>query len=307
MKKNDIVSASQKESGGSGERNRSLHVFYDLEDLCEESYGKSTTRVMKKEEEEAKREWTRTGVRSKEQEKAEREEDNEGNRLFASSTSLPNASFIPPIRLCQGALRSHGHSCSGLVMEPAPIASPSVFSSPACRTACVLTTCMWSHLFRSLALLRYPRAVFYTQTLHHCSPSELLLALLWCTREYHFVELVEQVVLHEQFPFMLSKHLQKKDSLPYVSPFPFGASYFFNRNTNAHEKKQQLEELLPSTMNWPPLNFHFAAMWRYRKKQLLPWNTVHWTSFPHHGREKRFDTFATVISPSPFLFCCQAL
>ncbi|CCW62997.1 unnamed protein product [Phytomonas sp. EM1] len=115
----------------------------------------------------------------------------------------------------------------------------------------------WRLLVRCLAQMGYKRDQFYIQTPTHASPHELLLVMLWLTKQYQLVTVAEYVEINQRYPFLLRYHTATSDSE--------GSPLLDIALTMNQERL--LFSFSKSTV-WPPASFDESAIITHRLRQI---------------------------------------
>ncbi|RHW69347.1 hypothetical protein DPX39_100020100 [Trypanosoma brucei equiperdum] len=127
----------------------------------------------------------------------------------------------------------------------------------------------WRFILHTLSQLGYRRDAFYVQTPLHASLDELMLALLWLTREYQLVATAEHVNIHFAYPFLLEwcrnrDEYEKKGGFGEISPTLSGTvgslgEGFSTKCGSTDVAKQHYGDVLlhsfPAAVPWPPASF----------------------------------------------------
>ncbi|EKF38783.1 hypothetical protein MOQ_001003 [Trypanosoma cruzi marinkellei] len=133
------------------------------------------------------------------------------------------------------------------------------------RLAVPPTIKLWYFVVRTFARLGYRRDAFYVQTPLRGSIHELLLSLLWLTKEYRLVAVAEYVQLQSMYGFLLqqgpvihdgSSHSNEHHCNPNDDGFGRGAEKGYVSSAQPQDPEgESLLRCFPAAVPWPPASF----------------------------------------------------
>nr|CCC93374.1 conserved hypothetical protein [Trypanosoma congolense IL3000] len=144
----------------------------------------------------------------------------------------------------------------------------------------------WRFILHKLAALGYKRDDFYVQTPVHSSLHELLLALLWLTKEFQLASAAEHVRMQLTYPFLLRQcsaesNCEDAAALPWVAEARASAlsgctqtmeggcsTRRLAADTLNQIRSERLLRSFPGAVPWPPASFMEQGDIAYRMQQL---------------------------------------
>ncbi|RNF00557.1 uncharacterized protein Tco025E_08766 [Trypanosoma conorhini] len=161
-----------------------------------------------------------------------------------------------------------------------PIERPRRHSAPLVgRLAAPPTIMLWYFVLRTFAQLGYRRDAFYVQTPLHGSIHELLLALLWLTKEHQLVAVAEYVQLQCMYAFLLQQgdpvthdgnhHPRGHDGIPAADAGGVALEAEYASSAPPHDPDgEALLRCFPAAVPWPPASFLEKEIIAHRLQQI---------------------------------------
>ncbi|RNF01441.1 hypothetical protein TraAM80_07108 [Trypanosoma rangeli] len=228
----------------------------------------------------------------------------EGARRRPQQQQEAGSAFIPRHRLTPAALRGsrrHAEPDAGMNERggsPLLSSNPATVSAePATKRAELIerlrhrsipfggrlavppSIMLWYFVVHTFAQLGYRRDAFYVQTPLRSSIHELLLALLWLTKENQLVAVAEYVQLQRTYAFLLQQggpvthdgncHPQYDDRNPRDDAVRAGVGREYTSSATPHDPVgEALLRCFPAAVPWPPASFVEEESIAYRLEQI---------------------------------------